>query len=200
MVAQYGLTPAEAVDYHAIETDGYSQKEWATKRGLEGHQSVGRNVREARKKLKDPRNIIDTVMVDPDDVIEAIRFNNQPPEYKNQRSAVLRITPPFDSESTASIHYSQQGNHYPPESTHPIHINPGVFVGEVAVDLPIRGDERARAHEMLDDPTDEEIDEFVQQAFDVWEEHARKALVDETDINDTERSHGDEHVVSVRYE
>ena len=29
-----------------------------------------------------PRNIIDTVVVDPDDVIEALRFNGRPPEYK----------------------------------------------------------------------------------------------------------------------
>ena len=28
----------------------------------------------------DPRNIIDTVVVDPDDVIEALRFNGRPPE------------------------------------------------------------------------------------------------------------------------
>lgn len=200
MVKQYGLTPAEAVDFYAVALEGYTQREWSDERGLEGHQSVGRNVREARKKL-DPRNIIDTVVVDPNDVIEALRFNSQPRDYTNQRSAVIRINPPFQSESTASIYYSEEGNHYPPEmDPQPIHINPRVFVDDPAVDIPIRGDERARAREELDDPTDDDIEEFVAQAFEVWEDHARKALVDETDINDSERSHGDKHVVSIKYE
>ena len=80
MVAERGLTPAEAVDYHAVDVEDHTQKAWSSKRGLDGHQSVGRNVREDRKKLKETRNIIDTVVVDPDDVIEALRFNGRPPE------------------------------------------------------------------------------------------------------------------------
>ena len=70
MVAYTNLTPVEVVDYHAVDVEDHTQKAWASERGLDGHQSVGRNVREARKKLKEPRNIIDTVVVDPDDVIE----------------------------------------------------------------------------------------------------------------------------------
>jgi hypothetical protein len=201
MVAQFDMTPAEAVDYHAVEVEGYTQTEWAEKRGLDGHQSVGRNVRNAREKLKDPRNLIDTVVVDPDDIIEALRFNGQPPEYTNQRSAVIRISPPFDAESTTSIHYSEEGNYYPPEmSPQPIHINPRVFVGENVINQPNRSDERFRAKDELDEPTDEEIEEFVDMAFEVWESEVRNALLEETDINDSERQHGEEHVVSVRYE
>ncbi len=50
---EYGLTPAEAVDYYATEIEGFTQEEWAELRGLEGHQSVGRNVRVAREKIGD---------------------------------------------------------------------------------------------------------------------------------------------------
>ena len=71
MVADKTLTPAEVVDYLAVDVAGHTQKAWSSKRGLDGHQSVGRNVREARKKLKEPRNIIDTVVVDP---VIIIRF------------------------------------------------------------------------------------------------------------------------------
>lgn len=208
LVADYNMTPAEAIDYYAVETVGFTQLNWAAKRGLSGHQSVNQNVQQARKKLKDPRNIIDTVVVDPDDVIEAIRFNNQPREYTNQRSAVIRISPPFDTKSAASIHHSEEaihhseeGNYYPPDmDPQPIHINPDVFVDETMVDLPIRSDERARAKDELDDPTDEEIGEFVEMAYDIWEEHARAALVEKTDINDSKRSHGEEWIVGVKYE
>ena len=70
MIADTNLTPVEVVDYTAVDVEGRTQKAWSSERGLESHQSVGRNVREARKKLKEPRNIIDTVVVDPDDVIE----------------------------------------------------------------------------------------------------------------------------------
>lgn len=50
---EYGLTPAEAVDYYATEIEGFTQEEWAALRRLEGHQSVGRNVRVAREKIGD---------------------------------------------------------------------------------------------------------------------------------------------------
>jgi hypothetical protein len=201
MVVQFEMTPAEAVDYHAVEIDGHTQSEWAERRGLDGHQSVGRNVRNARKKLKDPRNLINTVVVDPDDIIEALRFNGQPPEHTNQRRAVIRLSPPFDSESAATIHYTEEGNYYPPDmSPQPIHINPRVFVDENVMGQPIRSDERARAKDDLDDPTDEEIEEYVDTAFEVWESEVRNGLLEQTDINDSERQHGEEHAVSVRYE
>ena len=158
-------------------------------------------VREARQKLKEPRNIIDTVVVDPDDVIEALRFNGRPPEYKNQRSAAIRISPSFESESGTSIFYTEEGNYYPPEmNPKPIHINPRVFVGENIIDQPIRSDERARAKDELDDPTEEEIEEFVNMAFEVWEGEVRNRLKTEADINDSELQHGEPHMVEVRYE
>jgi len=197
MVADKTLTPAEAVDYHAVDVEDHTQKAWASERGLDGHQSVGRNVREARKKLKEPRNIIDTVVVDPDDVIEALRFNGRPPEYKNQRSAAIRISTPFESESGTSIFYTEEGN-YPPEmNPKPIHINPRVFVDENVIDQPIAADERARAKDELDDPTEEEIEEFVDMSFEVWEGEVRNRLKTEADINDSELQHGGPHMVEV---
>ena len=154
-------------------------------------------VREARQKLKEPRNIIDTVVVDPDDVIEALRFNGRPPEYKNQRSAAIRISTPFESESGTSIFYTEEGN-YPPEmNPKPIHINPRVFVDENVIDQPIAADERARAKDELDDPTEEEIEEFVDMSFEVWEGEVRNRLKTEADINDSELQHGGPHMVEV---
>jgi hypothetical protein len=148
-----------------------------------------------------PRNIIDTVVVDPDDVIEALRFNGRPPEYKNQRSAAIRISTPFENESGTSIFYTEEGNYDPPETNpKPIHINPRVFVDENVVDQPIAADERARAKDVLDEPTEEEIEEFVDMSFEVWESEVRNRLKTEADINDSELQHGRPHMVEVRYE
>ena len=71
---------------------------------------------------------------------------------------------------------------------------------EHALDQPIRSDERARAKDELDDPTEEEIEEFVEVAFEVWEGEVRNRLKTEADINDSELQHGEPHMVEVRYE
>jgi len=198
MVAERGLSAAEAVDYHAVDVAGHTQKAWASERGLDGHQSVGRNVREARRKLKEPRGTIGTVVVDPDDVIEALRFNGRPDSYKNQRSAAIRIEPPFENESGTMIFYTEEGNYDPSETNpKPVDINPGVFVDENVVDQPIRSDERTRAKDELDEPTEEEIEECVDMAFEVWESEVRNRIKTEADINDSDRQHGGPHMVEV---
>ena len=197
MVAERGLSAAEAVDYLAVDVEGRTQKAWSSERGLEGHQSVGRNVREARRKLKEPRGTVATVVVDPDDVSEALRFNGRPDSYKNQRSAVIRITPPFENESGTSIFYTEEGN-YPSETNpKPVDINPRVFVAENTMNQPIRSDERARAKDELDEPTEEEIEECVDMAFEVWESEVRNRIKTEADINDSERQNGGPHMVVV---
>jgi len=145
-----------------------------------------------------PRNIVDTVVVDPDDVIAALRFNGRPPEYKNQVSAVIRITPPFETESGTIIGHTEEGNYYPSDmKPKPMHINPRVFVDENVVDQPIRSDERTRARDVLDEPTEEEIEECVDMAFEIWESEVRNGIKTEADINDSERQFGAPHMVEV---
>ena len=145
-----------------------------------------------------PRNIVDTVVVDPDDVIAALRFNGRPPEYKNQVSAVIRITPPFETESGTTIGRTEEGNYYPSDmKPKPMHINPRVFVDENVVDQPIRSDERTRARDVLDEPTEEEIEECVDMAFEIWESEVRNGIKTEADINDSERQFGAPHMVEV---
>ena len=79
----------------------------------------------------------------------------------------------------------------------PIHINPRVFVDENVVDQPIRSDERTRAKDVLDEPTEEEIEECVDMAFEVWESEVRNRIKTEADINDSELQHGGPHMVEV---
>lgn len=49
-LVERGLTPAEAVDYHAVVEEGLSQTEWGQRRGI-AQSSVSENVSKARRKL-----------------------------------------------------------------------------------------------------------------------------------------------------
>jgi len=51
-LVENGLSPAEAVDYHAVVEKGMTQTAWAEKRGI-GQGSVSENVSKARKKLNE---------------------------------------------------------------------------------------------------------------------------------------------------
>ena len=140
------------------------------------------------------------MVVDPDDVIEALRFNGRPDSYKNQRGAAIRIEPPFENESGTMIFYTEAGNYDPSETNPkpvPVDINPRVFVDEQVMNQPIRSDERARAKDVLGEPTEEEIEEFVDMSFEVWESEVRNGIKTETDINDADRQHGGPHMVVV---
>lgn len=134
-------------------------------------------------------NRLDTVerlCVDPDDVVQGIKFNNQPKEYRNRRSAVIRFSPPFDGDVSGSLYHSEEGTYYPPEmDPKPIHLSPDEFLGDVEIDIPERREERGRAKEELDNPTEDQIDGWVATAFEVWEEHARQSLKEDVSIDGT---------------
>lgn len=52
LVAEYsGLSPAQALDYVAVEKCGYSQAEWARQRAITP-QAVSKNVAQARAELE----------------------------------------------------------------------------------------------------------------------------------------------------
>lgn len=147
------------------------------------------------------KNQIETVTVDAEEIVEALRFNGQPEEYRNQRTAVLRVSPPFSSEVEASIHYTEEGTRYPSEmDPKPVHLSAEQFVtdDEYAVP-PSRDDERHHARSELDNPTDEEIQEWVETAFEVWEDEVRAHLADE--LHETQPSgYGSLVGVDVEYE
>lgn len=50
-LVESGLSPAEAIDYHAVVEVGMTQTDWAEKRGI-GQGSVSENVSKAKKKLE----------------------------------------------------------------------------------------------------------------------------------------------------
>lgn len=126
-----------------------------------------------------PESQIETIAVDPDEIIEALRFNDG---RIDKRTAYLRVHPPFDTKVEAKIFHQQSGNYYPPEmDPKPIHIRPERFVDDDANPVPNRGLERDRAQEDLDEPTEEEVREYVETVFKVWEDNIQSHLLDELD-------------------
>lgn len=74
-----------------------------------------------------PAADVDTIVVDPDDVVEAMRRNDR--DQDEQRTHVLRITPSFEGEKEATPHVSEAHTYYPPElSQKPLHIGPEAFI------------------------------------------------------------------------
>jgi hypothetical protein len=148
-----------------------------------------------------------TIIVDPDDILEAMRRNAR--DEFEQRSHAIRLHPPFGDRVRGSIHMSQDGNYYPPEmDPKPIHVSPNTFATGRADNplpyeacFPIRNDSRARFREEFGaDPEDEpdEWEEWWGAELEVWEGGVRRRLKDEIEVLVGPESQG--VAVSVEYD
>jgi len=144
---------------------------------------------------------IETVVVSADDIVAAIQRNAR--DRDEQRSHVLRISPPFGAEVSASIHVSEDYTYYPPEmDPTPIHLNPDQF-HDAEFGYPEQWEVHEAAKEVdgvddIADVSDETLDECWDVQCEVWESEVRHSLKDEIDLN--EDRHCSSHVVAVEYE
>jgi hypothetical protein len=77
--------------------------------------------------IEHPAADLDTIVVDPDDVVEAMQRNKR--DEDEQRSHDLRVTPPLEGERKAEPYVSEAHARYPPEmSQTPLHIGPEAFI------------------------------------------------------------------------
>ena len=170
-----------------------------------------------------PAADLDTIVVDPDDVVASIRRNRR--DETKQRSHVLRVTPPLQGERTASLHVSEPHTHYPPEmDPTPLHISPEAFIvghgsgsrhpefrGEWEV--PDRTVERSRFRDHVDAyddagnplPVEGELadawDEWWSASEEHWEDRVRTALAKTETLTLASRHPDVENTtVSVRFE
>jgi hypothetical protein len=166
---------------------------------------------------------IGTIVVDPDDIIEAMRRNKR--DENEQRSHVLRVSPPFDGEHRATLHVSDEHARYPADvDPTPLHISPSAFVaGESLVlgggpddnrlgNYPDISQARAqwRAERDISDGdryddgglTDEQLADWEAWwgvVVETWEADVRHALAEELTI--AFDAHGTQtQTVAVRYE
>lgn len=156
-----------------------------------------------------PAAEIETVVADPDDVIEA--FKRQYDEDSRLTTHVLRLTPPFDDEVRAELHVEDGPKRYPPErEPEPLHLSPGTFLenetgphpGETHLTIPTHGDARRIACEnQADDETadEETVESFRERLVDEWETEARDSLLGQVRIH-IDHANGDEIWTDARYE
>lgn len=170
-----------------------------------------------------PAANIETLVADPDDIVEAMRRNNR--DRDEQRTHVLRISPEFEGEKKATPHVSEAHTHYPPElSQKPLHIGPEAFIvghgaGSRLPDWrnewnhPDHIEERALFRDEFDaytedgdtrpltDEEEDEWDEWLETALEMWEDRVRHALKNTEELTFTSQHPDvDDTTVGVRFE
>ena len=154
-----------------------------------------------------PAADIETVVVDPDDVVEAFVRNRD--EESPLRTHVLRLTPPFEEEVRAEPYVQDGPKRYPPDrDPEPIHLEPGTFVrneggdhpNETHLSVPTATDARERAREDHGDDVDDDlVAAYLEDAREEWETRVRDSLVSPIRIH-FEHQTGEEIWTDARYE
>lgn len=151
---------------------------------------------------------IKTIVVSVDDIISAFKRNRR--DADEQRTHVLRVSPPFAGEVKATPHVSEDHAHYPADmDPTPIHINPASFVGyesgngprhQTDIPIPTWSESRRQARDDHGDNVSEQtVEEYHEVAMDVWEERIRGNLKEEVLVARNPET-GDEAWAEVQYE
>lgn len=165
---------------------------------------------------------IETIGVDPDDIMEMMRRNER--DRDEQRSHCLRINPPFEGAVEATLHVSQDHTFYPSDmDPKPIHLGEALFIGGHSMDrsriptscrYPDRNDSMVRFREEFDvygengdtrpftDDEEAEWDKWWNQELEFWEGEVRNELVDEATLtfNETVAYGTIKTTVNIRYD
>ncbi|MFC6875283.1 hypothetical protein [Halobellus marinus] len=140
-------------------------------------------------RLKEKYGDIDRIVVDPEDVIEAISYAEEPDgSQMSQGSKVLRVWPPFEGCVKADVFFNEAATRYPSNIEQPLHISPFAFLNEDAgfrkrIAYP-NWLEISRKTAEARDSTPEEVDEeAVEENYDLaledYHRQIRKRLADE---------------------
>ncbi|WP_339106228.1 hypothetical protein [Haloterrigena salinisoli] len=128
---------------------------------------------------------IDTVVVDPTNVVEAFKQNRD--EEAEHRRHVLRISPPFESEVKAVPHVLDDRDSPSDVDSTAIHLRPEAFVSvrddydryRTRISIPTRQESRSIAHSDHGGNVDTEIVEaYHTTAMEAWKECVCTSLVD----------------------
>jgi hypothetical protein len=146
-----------------------------------------------------PADQIETLVVDPDDLVEVLRRNAR--DRDEWRTHELR-DPPFGERERATPYVSDDHAHYPPDAgTTPLHIHPDLL-HDADLTFPESWEIHEAAKEVdgvdaLEAVTDETLDETWETHIEVWEGEVRSSLRDRADLN--ARGRGDERVVRIKW-
>jgi hypothetical protein len=148
--------------------------------------------------------LIETVVVDPADIVEAFERNRR--DESERRDHVLRVSAPLEDEVRATLSVSDDRSSTPSDGTPlPIDLAPEAFVhvhgdydrDRTRVSVPTRRESRSIARSDRGDDVDEEtVEEYHATAMDAWEQCVRTTLVDEVPL----ATDSDEAWTEVRYD
>jgi hypothetical protein len=124
---------------------------------------------------------IETIVVDPDDIIQAIAYNGQE-DIGEKSKVVFSLQPPFDEPVEPTIKHLEEDSTAGQEDDE-IHIRPFRFVmdGRQVVE---QRPTRQLAKEELDDedPDETAIEEWIDEAMETWKAHIRENFAESVDI------------------
>ncbi|ELY53307.1 hypothetical protein C493_14793 [Natronolimnohabitans innermongolicus JCM 12255] len=154
-----------------------------------------------------PAAEIETVVVDPDDVVDALERTHE--SSTPLRTHVLRLVPPFEEEVRAEPHVQEGPRRNSPErEPEPIHLEPATFVrNETGVhpdETHLRHPTREQARTVARDEHGDDVDHAVvttyyEDACEEWERRVRESLLERVRIYFEHRD-GDEIWTDIRYE
>jgi len=155
-------------------------------RGLSPYGSIMSMKRDTRLEK------VDRIRIDWDTFKKALERNYLSPEYEYQRqdkTYVLRLYPPFESEMDAEYYVSEQGVHYNSDwDEKPFHMKPELFVLE-GTDKGFRGivnydTETDVRNALTDEQIEEEggIEQSLQIAHEIFWDELKSIRPDEIDL------------------
>ena len=124
---------------------------------------------------------IETIVIDPDDIVEAAAYNGQEDIGRNGK-AVFGLTPPFGERVEPTIrHLADDSTESKAEDE--VHLRPFRFVAEGRQVIEQRPTRRLAKEELdADDPDESAIEAWIDEAMETWKTHVRENLVGSVDI------------------
>lgn len=148
---------------------------------------------------------VETLVVDPDDVVENMRFNGNPDDISAGK-AVFTLSPPFDERLEPSVHHLESTDldtSQMDETTldtdvddDEYNLRPLRFVEDGLAVLEQRPTPALAEKNLGEDATDEEIEAWIDAALETWGAHVRDHLKSTVDLA---TDHGI-HFIDVEYD
>lgn len=124
---------------------------------------------------------IETIVMDPDDVVDAAAYNGQE-DIGRKGKAVFCLTPPFSEPVKPTIRHLEDDS-TESKADDEVHLRPFRFIAEGRQVIEQRPTRRLAKEELdADDPDEAAIEAWIDEAMETWKTHVRENLVGSTDI------------------
>lgn len=122
-----------------------------------------------------------SIVVEPEEVVDMLYDIST--TDRRDCTRVFRIMPPFRGTCRASVYFYSGDGRYPDDCTPPpVHIQPLQFVDDPRLYTFSRKRTQKQAMIKMDDPSEEEIQEYIDEAEGKWRENVRESLVEEINV------------------